>query len=475
MADTSIRLDEVVDESLKEREEGWALIDAIRMTEDKTLDELAALAHQTGDRNPELVTVDERAHILDKDTKLKEATRDNNHALLWAIWERLKVVYLSYKSSALQRRRAQALGGSTFKLPPLQLPTLQWVDASGSRTMKDTVAVSRWIQSIKQSRRLLGIDDSTCLEIVRSKVPDSLKTRALTVVSLPALYALALGDVPEKHSTAREIERRLSSGPPGGPGALQTPQQVEKYARETLDLVEELASLESRAELTAQLVASIVDSFPSSYAGDFLAKRRLLEGWAAKFKANRSTRVAQLRIWLDNIRATAAKQMSRERSYGPQWGKTIRPKEDSDLLKRLMMVETRVRDGAGRPDGAGGAPAAGRGSPGCFACEKTDHMVAACDMIRRIRDNGEAPPSGLCLFCLHRKKSGESHFIDEKNGCHIGPATSRQRRLRDDKGLRRDYLCHEHKIALPLCRPCFISETRGKANEVPQPKYLGGK
>ena len=119
MADTSIRLDEVVDESLKEREEGWALIDAIRMTEDKTLDELAALAHQTEDRNPELVTVDERAHILDKDTKLKEATRDNNHALFFAIWERLKVVYLSYKSSAVQKKRAQALGGSTFKLPPL--------------------------------------------------------------------------------------------------------------------------------------------------------------------------------------------------------------------------------------------------------------------------------------------------------------------------------------------------------------------
>ena len=131
MADTSIRLDEVVDESLKEREEGWALIDAIRMTEDKTLDEMAALAHQTGDRNPELVTADERAHILAKDTKMTEAARDNNRELLWAIWERLKVVYLSYKSSALQRRRVQALGGSTFKLPPLQLPTLQWVDASG--------------------------------------------------------------------------------------------------------------------------------------------------------------------------------------------------------------------------------------------------------------------------------------------------------------------------------------------------------
>ena len=207
-------------------------------------------------------------------------------------------------------------------LDELKLPALEWEDASGSRTMKDTVAVCRWIASIKQTKRMLGIADSTVLEIVRDKVPDSLKTRVLNVVTLPHLFSLALGEVPEKATTAMEIARRLSLGPPGGSDAQHTPQAVERYARETLDSVEELASVEPRADITTHLVTSIVESFPSAFSGSYMVKRALLQKWHEKFQANRSTMVSQLRIWLDEIKTTAAKQASREKSYGSQRSET---------------------------------------------------------------------------------------------------------------------------------------------------------
>ena len=96
--------------------------------------------------------------------------------------------------------------------------------------------------------------------------------------------------------------------------------------------------------------------------------------------------------------------------------------------------------------------------------------------MREIRDEGKTPPEGLCLFCLRMKKPGERHFIDEKVGCHIGPATLRKQREREDKGLKRDYLCYKHKVALPVCRPCYVStDGNKKANEVPLPKYIGSK
>ena len=476
MADVSIRLDDVIDKSLEERERGLKLVDDIRMTEEATLDDLSRLAHQTPDTNPALVSVNERSVIASADAKLRQAVSSHNQALSGAIWDRLVRVYLTYKRSAIQDKLAQRTGQRAFKPPPLKLPTLEWEEATGSRTTKDTVAVCRWIASIKQTKRLLGISDLTALEIVRDKVPDSLKSRVLNVLSLPELYAIAIGEVPDRFTTATEIERRLSTGPPSGPDSQHTPSMVEKYARDTLDLVEELASVEPRMDIPLRLATSIVESFPSAFGGSYLIKRKMLTEWQEKFQSNHYTMVSQLRCWLEEIKTAASKQAAREKSYGPLWSKVPKSgKEATDLSKRVMAIETRVRERFDKQNGNGGMPAGGRGAPSCYACESSDHMVASCDLVRRIRDNGDTPPSGLCLFCLHQKKPGERHFIDERSGCHIAPATARQQRLKGDRGLRRDYLCYEHKVALPLCRPCFVSETKGKANEVPQPKYLGTK
>ena len=78
-----------------------------------------------------------------------------------------------------------------------------------------------------------------------------------------------------------------------------------------------------------------------------------------------------------------------------------------------------------------------------------------------------------CKFCLHKKKDGEKHFLSAVDGCHIGPASIRQKNFHKDSRLKRDNLCYEHKMSYLIDRDCYLSTEGGKkANTFREPRYI---
>ena len=476
MADISIHLDDLVDRSLAKRTQGLKQVEDVRVTEEETLDRMLDLAYEVvqhpGHQPDDALTDQEVQVIMGADRKLLAASVQGKDDLAKAIWARLKRVYLRQRVAAAKNIAAQQPGYGQFKPPPLRFPDLAWENPGGSRTMQDTIQFCRWKNSIKQTRRLARCSDTTALEVVRDKVPESLKSRVLNTMTLSDLFAIAEGELPPVNTVAEDIERQLKAGPLWSQESPVTPQMVEKYARKILKLLEDQACIAPMMDCPFRVVQSVVESFPVAYSGSFMKKREELAGWKNRYETEQILLVTQLREWLESIKSDAATQAQRESSYGPQWTKTPKKEKEPDVTKRIMALEAQVRE-EGR--GGSGRQRAQRGEELCYTCEKTGHVTAKCGVVREIRDEGKTPPKGLCLLCLRMEKPGQRHFIDEKVGCHIGPATLRKQREREDKGLKRDYLCYKHKVALPVCRPCYVSTDGKKANEVPLPKYIGSK
>ena len=150
-------------------------------------------------------------------------------------------------------------------------------------------------------------------------------------MTLTDLFAIAEGEVPQVNTVALDIERRLLAGPPGGPDALVTPQYVEQYARDILELLEEQASISPTMDTPLRVVEAVVESFPAAYSGSFIDKRKELKAWKEEYDSHRKLLVSQLRLWLENIKSSASEQSAREESYGPQWSEARREEKTQKL------------------------------------------------------------------------------------------------------------------------------------------------
>ena len=81
-----------------------------------------------------------------------------------------------------------------------------------------------------------------------------------------------------------------------------------------------------------------------------MKKREDLAKWKARYENEQVLLVSQLRVWLESIKSDAATQAQRESSYGPQWAKTPKKEKESDVTKRIMVLEAQVRE-----EGRGGS------------------------------------------------------------------------------------------------------------------------
>ena len=449
------------------------------LVSEKTRTLLYDLARSTPDADPAVVSIADALILASQVEEVVRARDRNQLELASKFFGRARRILLAVRKSEAAKRTASVSGGlKHFKAPPIKFPNLDIGSEFRTRSEEDTIKVYRWATSIKNAALNNNIPKDVSLEMAKDVVPASILIEVQHAQTLDEFFSLVYGTCPKASLAVEYIKKKLCVDYEGGymQDGLSTANDVVQKAMTVAQRLTDLECINARLDVTPHEADIILQTFGTTYGGTASEIQRLVDEWRVKYENDESLLVTQLKKKVDVIRKNAYNRSPVEKKAAEHLQPLQATNKVLDSIKRqekrIASLETFQKDGLQqRGSYQGGGGSAGQGQI-CWVCG-AGHSAAACKSVLDSRNNNVPLPSDVCKFCLHRKKDGEKHHISAVDGCHIGPASIRQKNLHKDSKLKRDNLCYEHKMSYLIDQACYLSTEGGKkANTFREPRYI---
>ena len=464
------------------REPEYELADDLGLCSEETKRLLFRLARASLPQNVNVLSDDERMIIGTEVKEITQARLRRLDNLATKYFRRCARILLSLKKSEDAKRSADTVGGlKHFKAPPLKFPKLELADEFRSRTEEDTIKAYRWASSTRYVMLVNNVPNSVGLEMARRNVPQSILVDVEHAMELEEFFILVFGTCPKASLAIDYIRKKLTVDYEGGviQDGVSDANSVVHKAMTVMRRLNDISCISPIVDISPSDVNIILQTFGTNYGGTAENLQDLMIRWRRKYAEDDSLLITQLKRKVDNIRKNAYDRTALEKrgGTGNQPFQVVNKVHEAVKRqeKRIAAIET-FQSGEGyrareKPQGGGSAPIRGLT---CWVCGGS-HAVATCQIVVDRRDNNVPLPADVCELCLHKKVPGVRHAISKTDGCHIGSASLRQRRIQNDHDLKRDNLCYEHKMSLTICE-CYKSTAGGKKpNTAREPRYIKGQ
>ena len=464
--------------SVARRVEESSLSEDLGLFSEKTKTLLYDLARSTPDADPAVISMDDYLILASQVEEVVKARSQNQLELASKYFGKARRILLDVRKTEAAKRVASVSGGlKHFKAPPIKFPNLEIGSEFRTRSEEDTIKTYRWATTIKNAVLNNGIPKDVGLEMAKNVVPASILIEVQHAQNLDEFFSLVFGTCPKASLAVEYIKKKLCVDYEGGfiLDGLSTANDVVQKAMTVLQRLTDLECINARLDLNPHEVDIVLQTFGTTYGGTASEIQKLVDDWRVKYENNDSLLVTQLKKRIDVIRKNAYNRSPIEKKAA----ELLHPLQATNKVlesikrqeKRIASLEIRKDGFQQRGSSQGGGGSAGQGQI-CWVCG-AGHSAAACKIVVDSRDNNVPLPSDICKFCLHKKKDGERHHISSVDGCHIGPASIRQKNWHKDSKLKRDNLCYEHNMSYLIDQVCYLSTEGGKkANTFREPRYI---
>jgi len=431
------------------------------------------IIREEADPNGDDISALERMRMFQEEPMMRAAGANLNYDLVEKLYMEAAPLYRNLKRVVL---RDQGLGGSAAKLraPNLEFPKL--VISTGD-SPEDTIAYYKWKTAAVHTR-----DTNSCtmaalvqLALNSMQVPDRIKQRVGLCYNLDSMFTELEQILPSRAHAGDHVKRQLEAivdeaiGKEGRVSAQDTISNADRI----LDLIYANKCLDAHLDLSYGQVMEIVGVFSVEYAGSIEQRQSMVDTWLVTNKAEIGSLLAHaLTKWLEQLRNSAL--TIRSRREDPRRAKVEElTKEIKQLKQDAEKRQRKVQEGRRTENAQPKRTPPRQVTFDCRYCGK-NHRVMECPEVAAARVSNAPLPLDMCPYCLGKKTIGQ-HAKDDQKGCHIKPASSRQKRMHDNENLKRDELCRETEVSVYACHHCFTGTDNGKRpNQMGSPRYLTG-
>ena len=431
------------------------------------------IIREEADPNGEDISLLERMRMYNEEPMMRAAGAHNRFDVVEKLYAEAAPLYRNLKRGILRER---ALGNNAAKLraPNLEFPKL--VITTGD-SPEDTLSYYKWKTAAIHTRDTNSCTMAALLQLALNslQVPERIKQRVALCYNMESIFTELEKILPSRAQAGDHVKRQMEMIVDD---AMETEGRVSAQdtistADRLLDLIYANKCLDANLDLSYGQVTEIVGAFSVEYAGSAEQRQSMVDGWLVTNRSDTgSLLVHALTKWLELIRGSAL--TLRTRKEDPRRAKIeAQAKEIKQLKQDVEKRQRKAHEGRRAENAQSKRTPPPQVSFDCRYCGK-NHRVMECPDVTAARVSNAPLPLDMCPYCLGKKTVGK-HSKDPQKGCHIKPASSRQRRMHDDDNLKRDELCQEKGVSVYACYHCYTGTHNGKRpNQMGSPRYLTG-